>query len=248
MALRAGNIGAEEGAEREAQIVQTHARIAQKVARGAVLQQLPVGGHHGVNHFIPRDVVRNLALQPVLIGVEPGLVRQISHAHHVGEVVEKTAAVTLGVQQLVDHFRALRDTGVSDEFERLFPRWNASRNIEINPPNKLLVRGQRVRLLARLLQAGIHQHVNLRCCLGQIGIGGNPQSLRLQCFRHLLVSGGQFIEGQPVNIAIADLQKNLAILNAPESRLQLASLSIDPGSIDSVGIRRGGRLSLKMDG
>ena len=237
--LGAGDVGSEEGAERQAEVVEPHSGVTQEVTGGAVFQEPAVGGHHGVDHLVPGDVVGDLTFDPVLVGEVADLVGRVGHSHHVGEVVEQVAVIAGGVQQAVDELRAFGEAGVIEEFERLLTRGNAAGEVEEHAADELLVGGERVGLLLGLLQSGFHEHVDARGGLGEVGIGRDAEALGLQRFRCLLINFGEFVQREAIDVAAADLEEDLAVLDAAESGLQLASLRVRPSPIDLVfGLER----------
>ena len=205
VALGAGDVRAEEGAEGEAEIVEPHPRIAEQVAGRSVVEELPVGRHHRVDHLVPGFIDLDLVFQPILVGVEADLVGLVGDTHHVREVIEEMAAVAIGIQQLVNDLGPLRNARIIDELKGFLAGRDAAGDVEIDPPDELLVRSERIRLQLGLCQARVHQVVDAGGGLGEPGIGGDAESLRLQSFGRLLVGGREPLERQTVDVAIADL-------------------------------------------
>ena len=241
VALRAGDIRAEEGAEREAQIIEAHARIAEEVAGGSVVEQLAIRGHHGGDHFVPGDVVVDLALQPVLIGVKSGLLRVVGHTQHIGEVIEEVAAVAFGVQQRIDDLRALGNAGVIDEGERLLACGDAAGEVEIHAADELLVAGERIGLLPGFGERAINELIDACGGLREIGVSRDAEAFGLELFGDLLILRSEAGERQTMHVAVADLEEDVFALDAAEGGLQLTPLDIGPGAIDlSFAVKAGG--------
>ena len=233
VALGAGNVRAEEGAECQREVIKSHASIPQQVTGRAVVEQLSICGHHREDCLIPRHVVGDLALQPVLVGVKPGLLSHICDAKHVGEVVEEMAAVAIGVEQLVNDLCPLRDAGVSDEFEGFFACRDTPGDVEIHAAHELLIGGQRVRLLSALGEAAINEQVDAGGRLREIRVRRDTQAFWLQRLHRLLIHRAELVERQAIHIAISHLKEDLAVFDAAEGRFQFAPLCIGP----SLGIR-----------
>ena len=108
MALCTADPRAQENPDRVVDVVQRHARVALEIPGRGIFPRQAIRGEHGVNHLVPRRVLRQRLLDPLPVGLPADvLARPILVAQDVGPVVEEMAGVVVAAEQLVDQLRSL---------------------------------------------------------------------------------------------------------------------------------------------